>query len=298
MAGFEPIGSHLPRPPRKTATLIDSPRSTSSPEPDVPTTRPADCWCNGRGGEEIRFVPDGEGGGIPVFARCCGCPEGRAEQAKKDLETTAYHMRLATARAKKHFELACVPEMFARCRFSTFPATSDSARAAIEALRAWAEKGGDGARESVLLYGDYGVGKTGLAVAAMREATTLRKLAALFVATPDLLDKIRATYSAGYSDATANALIQSVKEIPLLVLDDLGAERPSDWVREKLFTIVNHRHDHCLPTIFTSNLSPRQLAGHVGERTAWRIVEMSTVLHVEGPNLRSSHPARLPYAED
>ena len=46
------------------------------------------------------------------------------------------------------------------------------------------------------------------------------------------------------------------------------------------------RHDYELATVFTSNLSPEQLARHLGERTAWRIVEMSTIVALEGPNLR------------
>jgi DNA replication protein DnaC len=78
-----------------------------------------------------------------------------------------------------------------------------------------------------------------------------------------------------------------VRTVPLCVLDDIGAERVTDWVRERLFVIVNARHDADLPTIFTSNLAPPALDDHLGERTMWRIIEMCEVVHLDGPNLRA-----------
>jgi DNA replication protein DnaC len=81
-------------------------------------------------------------------------------------------------------------------------------------------------------------------------------------------------------------VLGAVKNTTLLVLDDVGSERVNDWVQEKLFVIINHRHDYHMETIFTSNLSPAQLVRHLGERTAWRILEMCAVVHLDGPNLR------------
>lgn len=293
MAEMERLGVYLP------TAQNPPPSDTLSSHNSTDDSYPADCWCNGRGGAEVRFIPDMDGGGIPVFGQCCTCPEGRAEQARKDLETQAYHARQATIRARKYFELSSVPTRFAHFRFSTFPATDDATREIVGQLRYWSTHGAqEVGRESILLYGPYGVGKTGLAVAAMREAAVTRRLAALFVAAPDLLDKIRASYGGANADGTAEELVQAVKNIELLILDDLGAERPTDWVREKLFSLINHRHDQCLPTIFTSNLSPTDLADHLGERTSWRIVEMSTVLHVQGQNLRARPQGRLPYVDD
>jgi DNA replication protein DnaC len=107
----------------------------------------------------------------------------------------------------------------------------------------------------------------------------------LFITVPNLLDRIRATYGPG-GNGSEQEVIETVKTVEFLVLDDLGAERVTDWVAEKLFTIINHRHDEDLETVFTSNLSLEQLADHIGERTTWRIVEMADVVELSGPNLR------------
>jgi len=153
----------------------------------------------------------------------------------------------------------------------------------------------------MLLWGSFGVGKTGLAVATMRAAIEAHGIDALFVTVPDLLNEIRSTFGGSraprmpYADdqetlpgMSAGKLQQAVREASLLILDDLGAEKPSVWTVETLFALINHRYVHELRTIFTSNLSPEQLASndHLGERTAWRIVEMSDVVPVIGPNLR------------
>ena len=256
----------------------------------IAASRPDGCWCLGSGGSNQRYVPDLDGGGTPVFDRTCSCPEGRAEEARKQIEIDHYRSNIHGIRARGYFNQAAVPHMFSRCSFETYPVSADT-KQALAAVKAWVSDGwaqgseaGSG-RVSLLLYGSYGVGKTGLAVSAMREMSRELQMPALFLTTPDLLDRIRSTYNRDSAESEKD-LVQAVKDIDLLVLDDLGAERPTDWVRERLFTIINHRHDECMPTIFTSNLDPKMLAEHLGERTAWRIVEMSTVIHVTGQNIR------------
>jgi DNA replication protein DnaC len=75
----------------------------------------------------------------------------------------------------------------------------------------------------------------------------------------------------------------------VLVLDDLGSEKASDWVSEKLFQVIGNRHDHAKRTIITSNLDLRALADHLGHpRTPSRIGELADVIDLSKmPNLRS-----------
>lgn len=193
-------------------------------------------------------------------------------------------------RLRRIFNQAGIPPHFADATFDSYPAAALTQFTAQQ-VRLWAEA--DPcleevalSRTSLLLWGDWGVGKTGLAVAAMRRRVEITGCEALFITTPTLLDRIRATYTPSPEAGSEAEVLEAVKNATLLVLDDLGAERATDWVAEKLFTIINHRHDYQLATIFTSNLSPEQLARHLGERTAWRICEMSAILHLEGPNLR------------
>ena len=70
---------------------------------------------------------------------------------------------------------------------------------------------------------------------------------------PDLLDHLRATYHPT-SPITYDERFEAIRTVPLLVLDDLGAESPTPWAQEKLFQIINHRYNEQLPTIITSNV--------------------------------------------
>jgi DNA replication protein DnaC len=152
-----------------------------------------------------------------------------------------------------------------------------------------------GRRESVLLYGPFGTGKTGLGVGLLRDHIWRAELPGLFITCSELLESIRATYDRD-SATSEQAVLDRVKRIPFLVLDDIGAERihsdeRGDWAREKLFSTINYRHGEDLATVFTSNLDPAELGDHLGERTTWRIIEMSLLVELDGPNLRAGRSA-------
>jgi DNA replication protein DnaC len=145
------------------------------------------------------------------------------------------------------------------------PAAKESLRSALTLARRFAEE----PEGWIVFYGGYGSGKTHLAAAIVNER--LRQgLPALLVVVPDLLDHLRAGYGAGEDDGLEERLA-AVREAPLLVLDDLGAEAPTPWAHEKLFRILNHRYNAALPTVITMNGGPESLderlrsrLGHVG----------------------------------
>jgi DNA replication protein DnaC len=250
--------------------------------------RPPGCWCLGIGGKNPRYTR----GHVLVFSDRCDCPEGvRARETQTRLVAEERAAESA-ARELRLFGQARIPARFTDCTLETYPATPQS-KPALDAVKLWLNGPGEGAvgeeafwqarKWSLLLHGPFGVGKTGLAIAILR----LEMMAdgGLFFTVPTLLDCIRRTYGPN-PIANEHEIVESVKTTPFLVLDDLGAERVTEWVREKLFTIINHRHDENLPTVFTSNLDVAQLGEHIGERTTWRIVEMCQTIHVDGPNLR------------
>jgi DNA replication protein DnaC len=70
--------------------------------------------------------------------------------------------------------------------------------------------------------------------------------------------------------------LAAVSRVPLLILDDLGAAKTSEWVEEITYRLINHRYNHCLPTLITSNLTIRDLRTYVGDRVASRLAQMTT----------------------
>ena len=104
----------------------------------------------------------------------------------------------------------------------------------------------------IVYEGPYGCGKTHLAVAIANMRLELYGEQAVFITAPDLLDILRATFSP-QSEATFDVYFDRVRNVPLLVLDDLGVENPSGWAKEKLFQLLNYRHVNRFPTVITTN---------------------------------------------
>jgi len=176
------------------------------------------------------------------------------------------------------FHRAMIPAAFSEWDFQTFP-VDRLKQPACDAAQSYAQ---EVRRENLLLVGATGTGKTGLAVCILK-ARLAQGVPSLFVSVPDLLDKIRATFS-GHGDYTQ--LMETVKTIDLLVLDDLGAHYATRWAGEKLFQILAYRHDWLLPTVITSDRPLSELETTVGRRTLARIVEHGQVVQVGGRDLR------------
>lgn len=128
---------------------------------------------------------------------------------------------------------------------------------------------------SLILAGSSGVGKTHLAAAIVNGRIESGK-PALFMSVPEFLDDLRKAISSGKGTDAMDA----VKKSECLVLDDLGAERLTDWVGERLYLVVNHRYMHRLQTVITTNsANAAELVtrlGDQGERIVSRLVEMGT----------------------
>ncbi len=103
----------------------------------------------------------------------------------------------------------------------------------------------------LLLEGTYGCGKTHLA-AAVANARLERDENVLFITAPDLLDHLRTTYGPT-SDIGYDEMFDRMRNVRLMVLDDLGVENPSPWAQEKLFQLLNYRYNNRLATIITTN---------------------------------------------
>lgn len=133
----------------------------------------------------------------------------------------------------------------------------------------------------LVLLGEYGCGKTHLAVAIANYRIAIGE-PVLFQVVPDLLDHLRAAFSPN-SPVTYDTLFEEVRSAPLLILDDLGAHSGSPWAEEKLFQIVNHRNNHLLPTVVTTNLPLEKLPPRLVSRMT---VSGSILLAINAPDYR------------
>ena len=151
-------------------------------------------------------------------------------------------------------------------------------------LEGWEENRDAG--KGLYFCGGVGTGKTHLAVAVMNELIRRKRIPSLFVTVPELLDNLRETYNK--PGRNLDEWMDAVQNAEFLVLDDLGSERTTEWVRERIFVIVNHRYREALPTVFTSNTGPKDLAEQLGERTASRIIAMCDWIALEGDDYRET----------
>lgn len=115
-----------------------------------------------------------------------------------------------------------------------------------------------------VLFGNYGCGKTHLA-ASIANVVLKRHTRLLFTNVPDLLDHLRSTFGPN-SETGYDERFETIREVPLLVLDDLGTENTTPWAREKLYQIVNHRYNAKLPTVITSNREPMNIEARIFSR--------------------------------
>ena len=140
------------------------------------------------------------------------------------------------------------------------------------------------------IYGPVGAGKTHLAVGYLREDILRNgEEAGRFIRAVDLFKEIRDTFSEK-SARNERALLEVFgKSVPLLIVDDLGTEKVSEWVEQTLYDLIDRRYGELLDTIITSNLEPSALSAHYtnhGDRLMSRIFAMGPVFRVEGTDRR------------
>jgi DNA replication protein DnaC len=240
----------------ETETGSSSPIRASAEEPSVCA------FCYGTGTE----VVPGKG------ARRCCC---RAEDRKSKLT-----------------EAALIPRRYSECSLQSYKPTPGNASQLLALNYAFRLVRDYPAIDRGLLFmGPCGVGKTHLSVAILRSLIE-RGVTCLFYEFGSLLKEIQNSYNP-VSQTSGLKLLAPVFEAEVLVLDELGASKPTDWVRDTMMQIINTRYNEKRLTIFTTNYTdvrcPRSnetLEDRIGVRLRSRLYEMCRTVLIGGEDYR------------
>lgn len=216
--------------------------------------------CNGSG---MEVVP-GKG------ARICDCQ-------KRQNETNP-------------FEKVRVPRRYLSCHFNSFkpehPSQAEAARFAMQFTQEY-----PAVDRGLLIMGNVGVGKTHLAVSILKGLTE-RGFSCLFYEFGALLKEIQDSYNSN-THTSELGVLAPVLNAEILVLDELGASKPTDWVKDTMAHIINTRYNDNKFTIFTTNyLDTRPtdreetLEDRIGVRLRSRLYEMCRTVEVSGNDFR------------
>lgn len=181
-------------------------------------------------------------------------------------------------------------EAFDDKTFETFDSTIPGVQLAYKRALEYARH----PRGWLILFGNYGVGKTHLA-AAIANTALRRHFRVLFSIVPDLLDHLRTTFGPS-SEVAYDDRFEMIRDVPLLILDDLGTENTTPWAREKLFQIINHRYNYALSTVITSNRKPEDIDPRIFSRMSDRTLSEEIILIDASDYRRLTIQQRYPVA--
>ena len=196
------------------------------------------------------------------------------------------------ARAGRITENACIPLLYANAAFDNFALPRENPIAYREltevflAVRGYAREFPAGKKAGILLMGEPGTGKTHLAVAAFR-ALLAKGFEGRFFDYQNLLDRIRSGYDEASNSSDKEAYREAM-DTDILLLDDLGAHRVTDWVEDTVTSIITYRCNNRKALIATTNLIDGDAGYTTHEKTGTGKIDYRTTLTERiGPRARS-----------
>jgi DNA replication protein DnaC len=249
----------------------DAPEEVPAQDRPLATEQPAVCqFCFGTGME----VVEGRG------ARRCRC---RTQNTQAKLLADAH-----------------IPRRYDQCSLQNYYPVKGNGTQLRAFQYAWRlAREYPGVERGLLFMGPVGVGKTHLSVAILRGLVE-KGVPCLFYEFGALLKEIQNSYNP-ISQTSELKVLAPVFEAEVLVLDELGASKPTDWVRDTMMQIINTRYNDKKLTIFTTNyLDGRRserdetLEERIGVRLRSRLYEMCKTVHIEGEDYRKKFDPQQP----
>jgi DNA replication protein DnaC len=248
-----------------------APEEVPAPDHPLATEQPVVCqFCFGTGME----VVEGRG------ARRCRC---RTQHTQAKLEASAR-----------------IPRRYDQCSLQNYYPVKGNGTQLRAFQYAWRlAREYPGVERGLLFMGPVGVGKTHLSVAILRGLVE-KGVPCLFYEFGALLKEIQNSYNP-ISQTSELKVLAPVFEAEVLVLDELGASKPTDWVRDTMMQIINTRYNDRKLTIFTTNyLDGRRtekdetLEDRIGVRLRSRLFEMCKTVQIEGEDYRKKFDTQQP----
>ncbi len=211
-------------------------------------------------------------------------------------------------RVERLLQRASIPARYEHCSFDSYEASFPGADRSLASAHLMARRFVDGypattGGRGLLLTGDIGVGKTHLAVGILQALITEKSVRGLFCDYREMLKQIQHSYNPQVA-TTEMDILQPVFDAEVLVLDELGASKPTDWVWDTVALVLNTRYNDKRTTIITTNyadLAPggsgggsaasranreETLGDRIGERMRSRLAEMCVVVEMRGEDFR------------
>lgn len=246
----------------------------------------------------------------PAGPMRCTCPEAQADyerilaekKAAEIAKIEAEQEREMRERVARVIKNSGINARFLRRTFDTFELTEHN-RKAYKAAKAYADtfeskrpgaNNPDPGRNGLFITGGKGVGKTHLAASIANQIMS-QGTAVICMTMIDLLDEIRKTFDPAIQ-TTSSSVLAVYKDVPLLIIDDMGKETPTEWAVSTIYNIINGRYEAFMPTIITTNYSDEQLVKRLtppkgdevtADATIDRLREMCAGLPMTGASWRS-----------